>query len=224
MKFKFFKCSECNNIFNNSAGLSNHKLTLHNQTELSCCFCDETFKSIQGIQEHTQHKHSNNKKQEPLTEATGQNVQKKRAYEIGLHKCKVCDFKAPYTTDVWKHAKSEHSNELPDYIFSQPSEADLVASFSVEQNCEIMNEIDDSKKTLLKAFKDKHSTVVKYPVALTNVMTKVRKHFHKLMNNQKHFESIVRKKAHQKEDIPLEELTPESTKARKYSCAPQPEA
>ena len=58
LKLKFFKCSKCNNIYNNESGLTDHKNALHNlSTDFSCTFCDESFNSMSHLQEHTISKH-----------------------------------------------------------------------------------------------------------------------------------------------------------------------
>ena len=54
LKFKFFKCMDCNNIYNNSSGLSDHRNALHSaKVTLPCAYCGIPFQDVGSLQKHT---------------------------------------------------------------------------------------------------------------------------------------------------------------------------
>merc|ERR1711954_113937 len=58
LKLRFFKCSDCSNIYNDPSGLTDHKNAQHSQpAELPCTLCSESFKLMSNLQEHTLSKH-----------------------------------------------------------------------------------------------------------------------------------------------------------------------
>ena len=115
-------CELCNKVFPNRVQKSNHKLLVHTvrDEDLSCDYCDETYKGLKELCKHISSKH-------------GQLFSKR--HDQG-NQCYICKMKFTNKEDSLKHMDESHS---PDSFYEKLVE-EISSEVSQAENSNIDND------------------------------------------------------------------------------------
>ena len=124
--------------------------------DLMCKSCTYRGKSVEEMKNHsTIHCHLKCSKCEFTTDKEDELVVHEKNVHLGVDMrftCNICSFKAEYLVEIYEHKLSNHPGNPMDFNPNRRSAKDMALNLIAEQNIDLIEEIQDLKKTFKSAF------------------------------------------------------------------------